>query len=74
MFISLKKTDSRIDMVINDNGVGFDPEHAVSRDHSYKGLGLSSMKERAELSGGSFFIQSIKGNGTTVSASWEFNE
>jgi len=74
MLLSLKKTDSRIEMVINDNGVGFDLDPITTLDHTHKGLGLSSMKERTELSGGSYSIESIKGSGTTVKSSWKFNE
>jgi signal transduction histidine kinase len=35
-----------------------------------KGLGLTSMRERIELSGGSFWIESTPGKGTTIKASW----
>jgi signal transduction histidine kinase len=35
------------------------------------GLGLTSMKERVELSGGVFTIESVIGTGTTVLASWD---
>jgi signal transduction histidine kinase len=35
-------------------------------------LGLASMKERAEYSGGSFSIESTRGAGTTVLASWPY--
>jgi signal transduction histidine kinase len=50
--------------------MGFDLEKALSVENSRKGLGLSSMKERTELSGGSFFIESGKGEGTVVRAIW----
>jgi glucose-6-phosphate-specific signal transduction histidine kinase len=39
-------------------------------DVQSQGLGLSSMKERASLSGGLFHVESAPGNGTTVRASW----
>jgi signal transduction histidine kinase len=51
-------------MTIQDNGQGFDP------DTSRKGLGLSTMKERAQLSGGSFDLESAIGKGTIIRASW----
>jgi PAS domain S-box-containing protein len=62
--LSLRKANGAIELVIEDNGLGFDPENCQ------KGLGLASMKERAELSGGSFGISSIRGKGTVVRASW----
>jgi signal transduction histidine kinase len=67
--ISLKrKKDGRIELVIEDNGTGFDVESIK------KGLGLGSMRERAELSGGSFDIESLKGKGTVIRASWPIEQ
>jgi PAS domain S-box-containing protein len=68
--LSLKQADDRIELSIKDNGGGFDVEQALNSERSDKGLGLTSMKERTELSGGSFLIESVKGAGTTVKASW----
>jgi len=62
--LSLKKEDGRMLLTIEDNGQGFDPETVR------KGLGLSSIRERAELSGGACSIESVKGAGTTVCCSW----
>jgi signal transduction histidine kinase len=68
--ISLQKTESGFDLLITDNGSGFDPA-AVSRDGpSLTGLGLSTMKERTELSGGIFSIDSMPGKGTSIRCSW----
>jgi two-component system NarL family sensor kinase len=58
--LSLQKEGERILLTIQDNGQGFDPQ-AVR-----KGMGLSSIRERAELSGGVFEVQSGIGEGTTV--------
>ncbi len=60
----MRKVDGRIELVIQDNGIGFDMESVK------KGLGLGSMRERAELSGGSLDIDSVKGKGTALRASW----
>ncbi len=68
--LGLQKIDGTIELRIQDNGEGFDPEALVSRDSSKKGLGLSSMKERVEFSGGSFSIESAKGKGTVIRAVW----
>lgn len=46
-----------------DDGVGFDLVRAARRQQSF---GLVSMRERAELIGGSLQIQSAPGRGTTV--------
>jgi signal transduction histidine kinase len=68
--IAFQEIGNRIELVIRDNGRGFDPEEVLSRESTRRGLGLSSMKERAELSGGLFEIETGQGRGTTVRASW----
>ena len=70
MGISLKATGRMIEMIIDDNGEGFEMEYILSKQRSDRGLGIAGMKERTELSGGSFLIESCKGVGTTVRASW----
>ncbi len=72
--LSLKETDGKIELAIYDNGRGFDLEHVLSVEESRRGLGLTGMKERTELSRGSFSIESGKGSGTTVWASWQHQE
>lgn len=67
---SLKATGGMIEMIIDDNGEGFEMENTLSDQRSDRGLGIASMKERTELSGGSFLIESYKNVGTTVQASW----
>ena len=62
--VSLLKSAGTFSFVIRDNGQGFDVENAE------KGLGLESMKERVELSGGEFQVESMIGQGTTIRAIW----
>ncbi len=64
--LSLQKNCNTIELSIHDNGQGFE----LTIDTPKKGLGLSSMKERTESSGGTFSIQSTKGKGTIVRACW----
>jgi signal transduction histidine kinase len=64
----MRRKDGRIELVIQDNGIGFDMESIN------KGLGLGSMKERAELSGGSFDIESIREKGSLIRASWPIEQ
>ena len=66
----LERMDENIEMKVMDNGVGFEMEEVRSEERSKVGLGLASMKERVKLSGGSFSVESKKGVGTTVRASW----
>ena len=68
--LELRKVDGRIELVIRDNGKGFDLNERPSKDFLKRGVGLPSMKERAEYSGGLFTIESSKGEGTVIRASW----
>jgi PAS domain S-box-containing protein len=60
----LRKTADKIELSIKDNGAGFDLESIR------QGLGLTSMRERTELSSGTFEIESAVGKGTTIRARW----
>lgn len=51
-----------LNVIIEDNGVGFIPEDVSKHDH----LGLFGMRERVEMLGGKFFIESNLGKGTTI--------
>jgi PAS domain S-box-containing protein len=68
--IRLTKKGGRLELTIGDNGTGFDMNAVLNANNSDRGLGLSGMRERAELSGGRFKIESIRGKGTSVQASW----
>jgi PAS domain S-box-containing protein len=70
--LSLVKKDASIELVIKDNGLGFDVEDGFRIESSGRGFGLASMKERAELLGGSFAIRSEKGKGTMIWTLWPF--
>jgi signal transduction histidine kinase len=70
VLLSLRKTDQAIELAIQDNGQGFDLSNAQFSDRAAHGLGLNSMRERTELSGGSFEIESTQGKGTIIRAWW----
>jgi len=57
-------------LCVSDNGCGFDVQDTLGRDDLQRGLGLASMKERTEFSGGIFSLTSHRGGGTTLRASW----
>ncbi len=71
---SLRHSDGRIMLSIDDDGVGFDVEGVLTEEASARGLGLTGMRERAQFSGGTFKIASSKGAGTSVLASWPVGE
>ncbi len=62
--MSLTKSPHQIEFMAQDNGNGFDLEN------TRKGVGLESMRERVEISGGKFQIESTIGQGTTIRATW----
>ncbi|MGC1402007.1 MAG: PAS domain-containing sensor histidine kinase [Thermodesulfobacteriota bacterium] len=68
--LGLRKVNGAIELTIQDNGEGFDQELLASMESKNQGLGLPSMKERTEISGGSFSVESTIGKGTTIRASW----
>jgi PAS domain S-box-containing protein len=70
VYLSIHKQPNEIELMVRDNGRGFDLEKTISLNLSRRGLGLASMRERVELSGGSFDIESIIGKGTTIRVAW----
>jgi len=74
VYLSLKKKEGRLALAVRDRGGGFSPEEMVSWERRGGGFGLASMRERTELSGGTFSIESSKGVGTIVHASWPVEE
>jgi len=73
VLLFLRKNSQTMELTIRDSGQGFDLEEAFSRKGTTRGLGLDSMRERVELSGGSFSIESRKGAGTVLRAMWTLN-
>jgi signal transduction histidine kinase len=57
-------------LFIRDDGKGLDLRQILSEENNRDKLGLESMKERVEMSGGSFTLLSSKGKGTTIRALW----
>jgi signal transduction histidine kinase len=63
--IALKKELRHIQLVISDNGRGFDPASVTSTS-----LGLSIMRERADAIGAELKIETAPGKGTKVIVIW----
>ena len=68
--LRLMKNDHRIEFTVDDNGIGFDPQEAISKKAPWGGFGLLNIRARTELSGGTFGVESTKGQGTSIRASW----
>jgi PAS domain S-box-containing protein len=61
--VALCQEDGDILLVVEDDGIGFNP---FGLSNSLGSLGLLGMKERAQFCGGDVQISSSSGNGTTV--------
>lgn len=62
--VVVENVDSSVRVLVQDDGVGFDPETAARPRPGH--LGLEAMRERIRLVGGHWVIRSAPGNGTTV--------
>jgi signal transduction histidine kinase len=63
--VRIHNCPGRVRLEIEDNGKGFRAEgESASRRHQH--LGLLGMKERAEMVGGTFNLESVPGQGTTI--------
>lgn len=57
-----------VELIVEDNGVGFDPETATSSDGRGLGLGVFGMKERVDLVGGILEVVGNRNPGSRVRA------
>jgi PAS domain S-box-containing protein len=65
--VSIQKLAGVVCMKIKDNGKGLPAENVKPGEKSRR-LGLLGMKERLEMVGGKFSIESVSGKGATVTA------
>ena len=66
--VELQRFDGVIQLLVEDDGKGFDTSKATMRARAGESMGLLGMQERVELSGGRFEINSTAGKGTTIRA------
>jgi signal transduction histidine kinase len=62
--VHLKQQRTYVELMIKDDGVGFDPESPRSRRKGEHGLGLLGMLERATYVGGELTVKSVRRTGT----------
>ncbi len=63
--VHLDMTENFVKMVVDDNGKGFDPD-VINQGN---GMGLKLIKDRVEMLGGAFEIDSTIGKGTRITIS-----
>jgi len=71
--LRLRRLRGHVELEIRDDGAGFDPGLFSIPDESGRGLGLASMRERAEATGGCYRLETRAGAGTTLRVSWPAN-
>src|SRR5438270_13594925 len=62
--ITLEPKEDVVELRISDDGIGFDAEGPGPEGH----FGLTMMRERAQVAGGTFTVESMPGEGTTIRA------
>jgi signal transduction histidine kinase len=62
MWVMVRERDDDIELRIRDNGVGFATDQPGPEGH----FGMSMMRERAQIGGGTFDVESAPGHGTTI--------
>ena len=65
---------NQIELIIQDDGVGFDVDQALSQARRGASMGLLTMQERAQLVGGKIEFQSTPTQGTRICAQFPIAE
>jgi two-component system sensor histidine kinase UhpB len=74
VWIELSQSDSVLELVVRDDGVGFDAA-AVQEQPGRRGqLGLLGMRERVQILGGRLDVESQPGRGVRIRASFPLSE
>lgn len=71
--VSLRHESSPVLLSICDDGIGFDPDSLGKTTHT-SGLGILTMREMAEFSGGSCHVESVYGKGTCIEVEIPFEK
>jgi signal transduction histidine kinase len=66
VLIELKRVPEGVQVLVEDNGVGFNTEAVIGRGVPSQGIGLVAVRERVQVAGGSCQIQSRPGAGTRI--------
>jgi len=68
--VQIRSDEQDLSLAIRDDGNGFDGVDVMRESIHSSGMGLTSMRERVEATGGAFVLQSHSGEGTIVLATW----
>ena len=65
VIITLERIDGVVQLVVSDDGVGFDPS-VLRKFKKQPGWGLITIEERAKAMGGNVYVKSAPGKGTRI--------
>jgi signal transduction histidine kinase len=74
VWIELNQSENLLELVLRDDGVGFDVARTLQQAAGRGSLGLLGMKERVQILGGSFEVDSEPGRGTRIRVSFPLAE
>ena len=66
--VVIRRPDATLQVIVEDNGCGFDLAAQSAKVGNRRGLGLDGMRERLSLVGGTLDVESAVGAGTTIFA------
>jgi signal transduction histidine kinase len=66
VILTVKRNRRDVQIRVQDDGRGFDIDHAMNRHVAERGLGLAALEERSHMLGGEIAITSEKGRGSCV--------
>ncbi len=66
LYLYMGRSDNTLNLIVEDNGKGFEVEKAIALASENNSMGLHGMIERVELAGGNIEIISNKGQSTKI--------
>ena len=67
--VTVQQQNGRLELIVEDNGRGFNVGDTMEQAAAGKALGLLGMQERVDMQGGEVVIESTPGKGTVIRAS-----
>jgi signal transduction histidine kinase len=64
--MNIRENQNHIEVTVEDNGIGFDPNEIYPKEGKLNGYGLYSIQERLTGLGGSLKVHASQGKGSRV--------
>lgn len=72
--VNLNHSNSTLEVIFNDNGIGFDPERVFADDGNNEGAGLLGIRERVSNLGGKVIIRSEPDRGVDITVTFPLGD